>query len=293
MNAREIATELGPCIRNGPGWLTSCCSHEDKRPSLSLRDGDNGKLLVKCFAGCDPRDILAELRRRGLLDDRQRDFRPKRRALPTPKPADSKHRYSDFAAQIWRESVHPSGTLAERYLSGRGLELADDLAMRVLRFHRHCPFKDDAGRTIHVPALIVAFRPICNDDQTKPPQAIHRIGLRPDAAKIDKMMLGGIVGCAVKLDPDSIIGKELGVCEGVETGLAIRAVGWRPVWALGSAGAVRTLEPIPGIEALTIFADHDAAGLAAARECAQRWADAGIEAFIRTRKIAGKDWADG
>src|SRR5438132_6795856 len=28
--------------------------------------------IVKCFAGCDPRDILAELRRRGLIEGRDR-----------------------------------------------------------------------------------------------------------------------------------------------------------------------------------------------------------------------------
>ena len=82
--------------------------------------------------------------------------------------------------RLWREAVDPRGTLAEKYLSGRGLELDDDLCERVLRFHGRCPFgKDDADKAIYVPALIVAFRPIRNDDESKPPQAIHRIGLEP------------------------------------------------------------------------------------------------------------------
>jgi hypothetical protein len=292
MRAEQIAHELGGARRNGNGWWsTRCCCHEDKNPSLSLRDGDNGTLIVHCFANCDYRDILAELRRRGL-DDRRRDFKPIRKASPPPKRTDSpKDRHSDFAGQIWRESVHPSGTLAEKYLKGRNLDFADDLCGRVLRFHRRCPFgKDNAGNTIYAPALVVAFRAIRNDDETRPPQAIHRIGLRSDGTKIDKMMLGSVGGCAVKLDPE--VGKELGVCEGFETGLAVRAIGWRPVWALGSAGAIRTLELIPGVEALTIFADHDPTGLAAARECAQRCADAGCAATVRTPKTAGRDWAD-
>jgi hypothetical protein len=294
MSAEQIARALGGSTRNGRGWVARCCCHEDRRPSLSLRDGDDGKLLVFCFAGCDPRDILAELRRCGLLDDRRRDFRQTRKASLPRKRADSpKGRHSEFAGQIWRESVHPSGTLAEKYLNGRNLEFADDLCGHVLRFHRHCPFgKDDAGKTVYVPAMIGAFRPIRNDDEARPPTAIHRIGLKPDGSKIDKLMLGPMAGCAIKLDPDDMVEEGLGIVEGIETGLAVRATGWRPVWALGSAGAIRTLEPIPGVEALTIFADHDLTGLAAARECAQRWADAGIEAFIRTRKIAGKDWAD-
>jgi hypothetical protein len=291
MRAEQIAHALGGAARNGCGWVARCCCHEDNNPSLSLRDGEDGKLLVKCFAGCDPRDILAELRRCGLLDDR-RDFRTARNAWLPPRSVDpDKRGYSDFAAAIWRDAVDPRGTLAEKYLNDRGIELADDLCGRVVRFHRHCPFgKSHAGKTNYVPALIAAFRPFRNDDEARPPTAIHRIGLRPDGTKIDKMMLGSVSGCAVKLDPG--VGKELGVCEGIETGLAIRAIGWQPVWALGSAGAIRTLEPIPGVGALTIFADHDPTGLAAARECAQRCADAGCTATVRTPKTGGKDWAD-
>ena len=71
LSAGEIAAALGGATHNGGGWLTCCCCHEDKRPSLSLRDGDDGKLLVRCFAGCDPRDVLAELRQRGLLPSRR------------------------------------------------------------------------------------------------------------------------------------------------------------------------------------------------------------------------------
>jgi hypothetical protein len=37
---------------------------------------------------------------------------------------------------------------------------------------------------------------------------------------------------------------------------------------------------LSGIEALTIFADDDEAGINVARECGKRWAGAGHEAFI-------------
>ena len=259
LTAGEIAAALGgadPQRRRLAGGC--CCCHEDRTPSLSLRDGDNGKLLLKCFAGCEARDILAELRQCGL---------PRRcMTLASPSVASNRGRHQnphardhgDLVPRLWRESVDPRGSLAEKYLRGRGLELDDDLCGRVLRFHGHCPFgKDDADKAVYVPALIVAFRPIRDDDETRPPAAIHRIGLKPDGSKIGKMMLGPVGGCAVKLDADEHVEQGLGVCEGIETGLAIRATGWRPIWALGSAGAIKTFAPIPGIEALTIFADHD------------------------------------
>ena len=57
-------------------------------------------------------------------------------------------------------------------------------------------------------------------------------------------------------------------------------------------GTHQDLALIPGIEALTIFADHDDTGLRDARVCAQRWIDAGFEASIKYRPEPGKDFAD-
>ena len=48
-------------------------AHGDRAPSLSLRDGDR-RLIVRCRAGCDPREVLAALHSRGLagFDDETR-----------------------------------------------------------------------------------------------------------------------------------------------------------------------------------------------------------------------------
>ena len=32
-------------------WMARCPSHEDKTPSLSIREGDDGRVLLHCFAG--------------------------------------------------------------------------------------------------------------------------------------------------------------------------------------------------------------------------------------------------
>ncbi len=39
-------------------YKARCPAHDDKSPSLSLAD-DNGKILVHCFAGCEPLEIMA------------------------------------------------------------------------------------------------------------------------------------------------------------------------------------------------------------------------------------------
>ena len=44
-----------------------CPAHDDRSPSLSLKVGDGGKLLLKCFAGCEYSAIKAALEERGLV----------------------------------------------------------------------------------------------------------------------------------------------------------------------------------------------------------------------------------
>lgn len=47
--------------RRQDGFMMECPAHSDKNPSVSVAYR-NGKVLVNCMAGCDVRDIVAELR---------------------------------------------------------------------------------------------------------------------------------------------------------------------------------------------------------------------------------------
>lgn len=44
--------------RNG-SWTACCPAHEDKSPSLSIRQADDGRILMHCFAGCSIQAITA------------------------------------------------------------------------------------------------------------------------------------------------------------------------------------------------------------------------------------------
>ncbi len=69
MSARQIVSDLGGRWYGTYGTVP-CVVHADSRPSLRIRDGDEeGRLLVSCYVGCNPSDILVELRQRGLLND--------------------------------------------------------------------------------------------------------------------------------------------------------------------------------------------------------------------------------
>lgn len=47
--------------RNGKGWSARCPSHEDRTPSLSISEGDDGKVLIHCHAGCTPDAICSAI----------------------------------------------------------------------------------------------------------------------------------------------------------------------------------------------------------------------------------------
>lgn len=44
-------------LSNG-GWVACCPAHEDRTPSLSIREEDDGRVLVHCFAGCSVQSIM-------------------------------------------------------------------------------------------------------------------------------------------------------------------------------------------------------------------------------------------
>jgi hypothetical protein len=47
--------------RSGKGWIAKCPAHDDRKPSLSIDEGADGRALIKCHAGCDNTAILASL----------------------------------------------------------------------------------------------------------------------------------------------------------------------------------------------------------------------------------------
>jgi putative DNA primase/helicase len=64
MNVDTLARAL-EARRSGPSWMAKCPAHEDRNPSLSIREVD-GKVLLHCHAGCTQRDVIDALKARGL-----------------------------------------------------------------------------------------------------------------------------------------------------------------------------------------------------------------------------------
>ncbi|HKY96350.1 MAG TPA: AAA family ATPase [Gemmatimonadaceae bacterium] len=53
MTISEILSRLDGVRKNGHGYSARCPAHDDRKPSLSVSEGDDGRVLLKCFAGCD------------------------------------------------------------------------------------------------------------------------------------------------------------------------------------------------------------------------------------------------
>jgi hypothetical protein len=57
--AAPLLSRLDRVKRTGDcRWIACCPAHDDCHPSLSVRELDDGRILVHCFAGCDVAEIL-------------------------------------------------------------------------------------------------------------------------------------------------------------------------------------------------------------------------------------------
>jgi hypothetical protein len=60
MNPLEtLLAKLPGAKKVGDGWAARCPAHDDRRASLSIRQGDDSAALVKCHAGCDTAAVLS------------------------------------------------------------------------------------------------------------------------------------------------------------------------------------------------------------------------------------------
>jgi putative DNA primase/helicase len=187
--------------------MCSCPCHDDREPSLSVRDGDDGELWVTCFADCPRRKIYAELRRRGLLPGRpfpcvQPTFM--RAAAPRALQPDPER-----VLKRWRNAQRAQGTIVDAlYLPRRGILLRVPPTLRCgVRFHH--------GRFVG-PTMVAAVQ-----NPAGQVVAVHET-LLTDRAERDRgpwarLIFGSLGNSAVRL---AKAGDVLGLAEGIETALS-------------------------------------------------------------------------
>src|SRR5262249_32289697 len=102
---------------------------------------------------------------------------------------------------------------------------------------------------------------------------IHRIAVNADGSKLGRGMSGIVQRAAIKLD--ALNGDKLTIGEGLETSAAARQLGFAPVWALGSVGALSFFPFIDGVKELTMLGESGEPSTRAVNFCGTRWRTAG------------------
>lgn len=59
MTAAEFVARLEGVRKVACGWEARCPAHEDRRASLSVTEGDEGRVLIRCHAGCSAEAVVA------------------------------------------------------------------------------------------------------------------------------------------------------------------------------------------------------------------------------------------
>jgi putative DNA primase/helicase len=251
----------------------------DRNPSLMIRDGDKpGRVLVRCYAGCEATDVLAELRRRGLLDPRGEDeYSPAACPPPPPQP---KHEPDPEALAIWRSggAVTTDHAVA-RFLAARGLTASAPPSLRA----GSIAYLDQ----YQLPALIAAVQAPDRRIIAVQTTLIDPRGHRKAQVHVPRKTTGALGAGAVRLAAAADV---LGLAEGTEKGLAAMQLFGVPCWSTLGAGRMhRVWIPAP-VRELYIFADNDDAGHAAAERTASHHQHRRI--IIRFPPDGFKDWDD-
>jgi hypothetical protein len=62
MSLEKMLQQLDKVKQTGPRkWQACCPAHDDKGPSLAIKEVDDGRVLIHCFAGCGAAEVMYSL----------------------------------------------------------------------------------------------------------------------------------------------------------------------------------------------------------------------------------------
>jgi putative DNA primase/helicase len=268
MNAKTIALALRG-KQHGRGWLVSCpCPNHgsgrgDRNPSLSVSDGDDGRLLLRCFAGCSFNDVMDTLRGRGLLDRARRDLPLRVGPRPAPKVRPEPDK---IALDIWAQSEPFYNTIVQEYLQRRGITLAPPAL---------CHYRGAMVAAVTQPDGSIT--------------AIQKTPIKANFSRGNRMTKGPLGSGAVRLGAAQEV---MGIAEGVETALSAMMLTGMSVWASLGGKRLHNVELPPLVCEVHIFADNDQAGREAAHRAGDVHRKLGREVKMRSPPPEFKDYND-
>lgn len=81
MKIENLLNALRKVRVTGSGeWVACCPAHDDRSPSLAIKDNGDGRILVHCFAGCPVEEVLGSvgMTLSDLMPEKAIDHRVKR-----------------------------------------------------------------------------------------------------------------------------------------------------------------------------------------------------------------------
>ena len=99
MTADDLLARLEGVTGHDGQYMARCPAHEDKKASLSVSSGEDGRILLKCQAGCSCKDVMAAL---GLSE---RDLFPQRESTRI----EATYAYRDAQGRLLGEKVRREG----------------------------------------------------------------------------------------------------------------------------------------------------------------------------------------
>ena len=283
MTAEAIAVALGNAQKEGGSWRCNCPVHGGS--SLILSDAANGGLRIKCWGGCNPRKIRAELRRRKLhhftsngatRPETRGEHEGRVRAEKAKRQAKTRH-----AQWYWDTSLPAANTIAETYLASR---LILDSPPPTLRF---CPAVFRPKARIKQPHIIALI-----EHEGDGVIGAHFIALNPVDARIRvtgddrKWTKGRSNGGLVRLFP---AGPALAIAQSAADALAFKKATRTPCWAAISADGIRNFVPPPLTSTQTILLledqDSNQVGQRAVADACSRLAALGYQVAVVRPKV--------
>ena len=61
MDINDLLSRLQKVRKNGKDYMACCPSHNDRSPSLAIAEKEDGRVLLKCFAGCSADEVLGAI----------------------------------------------------------------------------------------------------------------------------------------------------------------------------------------------------------------------------------------
>ena len=292
MSLRNIVDKLGGDLWLG-GWQANVPApgHSCRDRSVSLRLNAEGRVIVNTFAGTDWREVLDDLRQRGLIDTHRRPTGGGISRLSGAPPAGDRRERLQAAQAIWIRGVAVGHhTLSARHLALRAIGRTWPRSS-VVRHSSGAPLKafDPACRQTS-PALLTA---LCGPEGTFTAVEVTFLdsaGHRDRRIRLSRKTVGPVPpGSAVRLDEGQ---SEMVHAEGVFSALSASERFSLPAWALLSTRNMRRSRPPPNLKRLLIAADRGVDGERSAGLYAETVRACGVRVRVEYPPAPYLDWND-